>query len=453
MTPVVSRVSFTLETPSPMRRIRHRRDAIRPSAKRTPLRETLMRAFWTLCASAVICLAPAPPASAQAGGSGVSTDPLMEQVNEALKTGNSAEVLRLIRAAVDRGHLDATYLLGNLYQMGTLVPRDDTEAARLYRAAADKGHRLSRLRLGSLYLRGIGVPRDVEKGLAMIRAEVDAGDASAARYLAQHYSRGEGVTRDDAEALRLYRLAAERGDTEAMYQLGIRYHAGQGVPQDLSEGIRLMRVAAEKGSVRAAQHLARYYDTGAGVRRDPAEAFRLLRIAANTGDAESEYLVGKRYLSGEGIAEDRGTGIGYLVRAKHNGYSPAGRELDAMLKRESRMRDCAEKALEGSFGYVRTYMSVQSRVMGRPIFLRGSSGTGARASGDYFEVNGPRPGDMDPGQLSSSPFQVTARGFSGITERVSGSGLREQSFASTRGPSEEARSIALSLEQACRARQ
>src|SRR5580704_12057035 len=70
--------------------------------------------------------------------------------------------LEQVRQRGERGDLNAQFVLGWMYEDGTLrgVPQDYVEAAKWYRMAADQGYYAAMHELGVMYTEGRGVPQD-----------------------------------------------------------------------------------------------------------------------------------------------------------------------------------------------------------------------------------------------------------------------------------------------------
>ena len=62
-----------------------------------------------------------------------------------------------LEKATRRGHADAQFLLGALYQQGKGVAADYEKAVGLYRKAAEQGHTLAQFNLAYCYEIGEGV--------------------------------------------------------------------------------------------------------------------------------------------------------------------------------------------------------------------------------------------------------------------------------------------------------
>ncbi len=116
---------------------------------------------------------------------------------------------------------------------GWIEGADPREGARLMKLAADAGIAAARAEMGELYHLGTGVPRDTEQALRYLQRALEQGERTRApARLGWMYERGEGVPRDPERALGLYRQAAEAGNRAAMVALGRLYEQGLGVARD-----------------------------------------------------------------------------------------------------------------------------------------------------------------------------------------------------------------------------
>jgi uncharacterized protein len=109
---------------------------------------------------------------------------------------------------------------------------DYATALQLLRPLADSGDARAQFNLGYLYANGWGVPQDYTEAVSWYRKAADQGLPAAQHYLGIAYANGDGVPQDDAEAARWYRLAAEQGYAAAQLNLGAAYADGRGVPRD-----------------------------------------------------------------------------------------------------------------------------------------------------------------------------------------------------------------------------
>ena len=118
-----------------------------------------------------------------------------------------------LRAAADKGDIEALVALGDRYRFGDGVSQDDVKAAKWYRLAADQGHAKAQFELGVMY----------------------------------YY--GWGVSQDNADAAHFYLLAAEQGNAEAQLEIGLMYRYGEGVTKDYISAYAWLILAADRDEV------------------------------------------------------------------------------------------------------------------------------------------------------------------------------------------------------------
>jgi TPR repeat protein len=235
-----------------------------------------------------------------------------------------------------RGDAVAQCMLGDSYDAGQGVPKDDTLATLWWRKAAEHGLAKAQYNLGASYLNGEGVPQDYTQAALWYRKAAEQGDAGAQDILGDLYHDGQGVPQDYAQAALWYRKAAEQGDADAQYDLGTWYTEGvnRGVLQDDAQTaawrrkIRAWRAyinsvdfkhsvhwrytqaafwyrkAAEQGNSDAQYLLGYFYFNGRGVPQDYTQAELWYRKAAEQGDADSQHALGDLYNTGKGVPRD-----------------------------------------------------------------------------------------------------------------------------------------------------
>jgi hypothetical protein len=103
----------------------------------------------------------------------------MDEAAAALRRGDYATALKLIRPLAEQGNAVAQFNLGVSYDQGWGVPLDAGEALKWYRLAADQGYSLAQQNLGDIYSSGRGVPQDFTKALKWYRLAADQGNAFA----------------------------------------------------------------------------------------------------------------------------------------------------------------------------------------------------------------------------------------------------------------------------------
>ena len=92
---------------------------------------------------------------------------------------------------------------------------DYATAEKLWRPAAEGGNASAQASLGEMYETGRGVAKDEAEAVKWYRKAAEQGFATAQTDLGVMYRDGRGVAKDDAEAERWFRKAADQGETKA----------------------------------------------------------------------------------------------------------------------------------------------------------------------------------------------------------------------------------------------
>jgi TPR repeat protein len=124
------------------------------------------------------------------------------------------EAAAMYRKAALQGDADGQFRLGTLYSLGEGVKKDVAEAFRLIKAAADQGHKQATNVMAHSYLKAqLGIPeseRESEQSLRWVKAAVVNDYLPAIDALALAYrSGGFGLAPDAKEADRLAAKANE----------------------------------------------------------------------------------------------------------------------------------------------------------------------------------------------------------------------------------------------------
>jgi TPR repeat protein len=163
-----------------------------------------------LAASVIVAVALSVTVGAEAG----------DEVERALATAR-------VRAAA--GDAVAQFSLASLLYYGS---SDTTQAVQWFRKAAAQRYAPAEFQMGQLYDFGFGVTKDDRRALDWYVKAAQHGSPAASRAVGDFYRRGRGVATDLAEAVRWYRRAADGDDLRAQYQLAQMYFDGTGVARD-----------------------------------------------------------------------------------------------------------------------------------------------------------------------------------------------------------------------------
>ena len=125
------------------------------------------------------------------------------------------------------------------------------QSAKLYRQCADMGNDACQLAMGQLYEFGDGVPKDERQAAAWYRKSADQGNPIGQKTLGLLYELGKGVPENWAEAARLYAKSADRYG-ESAFLMGRLYEFGMSVPQNRAIAIEWFKKADKMGHPKGA---------------------------------------------------------------------------------------------------------------------------------------------------------------------------------------------------------
>jgi TPR repeat protein len=187
-----------------------------------------------------------------------------------------ADLPARLEALAARGHAEAAYHLGMLYNNGIGVTRDNRRAFALFRTAAAGGDPLAAYKVGCYFadqFPGV-VPPDEAQALRYKRIAAEAGYALAQADVANILARRG----DHAGAVPWWEAASRQGEPRALYNLSSAYLQGNGVARSPARAHAFFRLAHlhGRGSISAAAQ--RSLDEMAAA-MSPAERVEADRIA------------------------------------------------------------------------------------------------------------------------------------------------------------------------------
>jgi TPR repeat protein len=239
------------------------------------------------------------------------------------------------------------YNLGQLYENGDGVRRDERVALNWYDRAAKNGIDAGVQRATALRRRlpasggkpemtqvALTMPRETspdsgDQRNAEISAPIDLHQAEQLFALGNRYANGKGMARDDAKAVSLYKAAAAAGLAAAQNNLGFMYAEGRGVKRDDTEAAEWYRRAADQDYPPAITGLGMLYQEGRGVAQNYARALGLYAKASNLGYAQATANLGAMYGKGQGVALDRATAAFFMSMAKAQPRQGSGIYVDS----------------------------------------------------------------------------------------------------------------------------
>ena len=130
-------------------------------------------------------------------------------------------------------------------------------------------HPMLQFSLGQAFDAGLGVEKDDSKAVEWYRKAAEQGLMGAMYFLAQKLELGQGVQSDNEQAIKWHLKAAEGGLPESQYALGEHYLCEiKCVSKNWQEAARWFQMAAEQGHSNAQLRLAGMYKDGLGVPQD-----------------------------------------------------------------------------------------------------------------------------------------------------------------------------------------
>ena len=152
-----------------------------------------------------------------------------------------AKAVEWLRKAADQGEYRAMLWLGEAYEHGHGVAKDDWRAFDLWRRSHELGWDPATEKLQSL---SDAYCKEAEKG-----------NASAQFFMGVAHEYGYAGKSDAAKAVEWYRKSAEQGHPGSMFNLGACCLKGTGVKKDVAEATKWFKRAASLGHERAAKML------------------------------------------------------------------------------------------------------------------------------------------------------------------------------------------------------
>lgn len=111
----------------------------------------------------------------------------------------------------EAGDAEAQFDVGNMYEKGNGVAKDEANAFEWYVKAAKQNHDKAAFEVGFAYLRGVGVSQDYDKAMKWLSNAAEYNNVRAYYFLGTMYEKGNGVPVDLEKALRWYTRASKGG--------------------------------------------------------------------------------------------------------------------------------------------------------------------------------------------------------------------------------------------------
>ena len=240
-----------------------------------------------------------------------------------------ADSLALITQAAESGADASQVLLAVAYlNGGGTLARDPAKAAYWFEQAAIRGNAYAQSRLGELYEQGLGVARNEKLAFDWRIKAADRGEPEAQLDVARMYQEGTGVGKDIDEAICWYRRAATEGSAEARFRLERLYRYGSDAELAGATGRSLFEKAALRSHESVIYLLQLVESIGYLVEESWHRRSPDLNKLASDGDLEAEYQLAQRYERGAGgVRKDIAAALDWYRRAAAGGHPMAALAL------------------------------------------------------------------------------------------------------------------------------
>ena len=178
---------------------------------------------------------------------------------------------------------EVRYHIGEWYETGTNVSKNERVALSYYQLAADGGNADACNKLGECAYYGIGRNRDYKAAYELFEKASDLGSVTAYYNIGLCYENGNGTGKNERLAISYYQLAADEGSAEALNKLGECAYSGIGRSQNYEAAFALFEQAADLGNVDAFYNIAQCYETGNGTVKNEKTAMAYYMLAADEG--------------------------------------------------------------------------------------------------------------------------------------------------------------------------
>ena len=193
----------------------------------------------------------------------------------------SAGVFRFQVKLAEQGNPEAQYKVGEMYEMGTGVTKDEKEALIWFEKAAGQGHKKSAYKLLYLEIKSNGLNDFTKSQLGVLRQESASGNPDAQYFLGKMYAAGIGVPKSLNNALTWLNKATFNGIPEAE-------HEAIAVEEELAR-IREAEAKKRAGALAAAKKRKAEAERQKVIKQKEAEKKRKVAAAKRKSDKDAEY--------------------------------------------------------------------------------------------------------------------------------------------------------------------
>jgi TPR repeat protein len=224
---------------------------------------------------------------------------------------------------------NSIFLLGYFNYRGIETSVNVMKAFNLFLNASEKNHILAHYFVGNCYQYGNGIIKNEKLAFEYYEKSANKDFAHGQSEVACFYENGIGVKKDLKKAFYMYEKAANNGNMLAMYNLGKCYLNEIGVKKDYNKAFELIKQSAEGGHPRGITALGNCYLNGIGTKIDKKKAFELYQ---KLGQVDAKYNLGIMYEYGQGFPIDIDKAIYWYEQSAKQGYQDAQNKLKVLKK-------------------------------------------------------------------------------------------------------------------------
>jgi TPR repeat protein len=214
----------------------------------------------------------------------------------------------------------AQFVLANMHEHGSGVPKTQAAAIEWYVKAARQGNAQAQYRIGwACFNYDRSEENRATTAVKWFTRAAGQGHLNAQNILGHMYQQGKKVEKDEVKAVEWLSKAAEGGHPCGQYSLGMMYLFSKMVKKDVNKAVEWFTKAAEQGYLNAQNILGYMYQRGEKVEKDEVKAVEWLSKAAEGGHARAQYSLGMMYLFSEMVKKDVNKAVEWFTKAAEQG--------------------------------------------------------------------------------------------------------------------------------------
>lgn len=159
------------------------------------------------------------------------------------------EEFKCLLAKAEAGDIEASVMVGDCYNRGLCVGKNDAKAHFYYKKAADSGHPNAAFMVSLDFLSGIGIAKNNANAIKYMQFAADKGVANAQYVLGSLYMEGKvSLLFKERKAAHYLEMAAKQGHAKAQLALGDMNITNGGAQFSLEKGLFWIACAYLHGS-------------------------------------------------------------------------------------------------------------------------------------------------------------------------------------------------------------